>query len=80
MNTIETFRKEIDLIDAEIVKQLNKRIQVVLKIRDLKITNGLPVEDLDREEKVISKMDLDQLDEEFIRKLYEVIFRYCKSK
>jgi len=80
MNEIESLREEIDLIDGEIVKLLNRRIEIVLNIRDCKNKKGLPVEDLIREENIISKLNLDQLDEEFIRKIYQVIFRYSKFK
>ena len=80
MNEIEGLREEIDKVDREIVQLLNKRIELVLHIGELKNRDELAVEDLEREKEILSKLRGDKLDGGFLRNLYEVIFRYSKSK
>ncbi|MCK5034852.1 MAG: chorismate mutase [Candidatus Sabulitectum sp.] len=80
MNQIDELRKEIDKIDSEIVHQLNRRIELVLSIKDYKKQNKLPVEDIAREEDVISNLEFDKLDEDFVRDIFKTIFSYSKSK
>ncbi len=80
MNQIEELRKEIDAVDSEILRQLNKRIELVFKIRDCKRQGKLPVEDITREEDIISNLELDKLDESFVRDIYKTIFDHSKSK
>ncbi len=53
---LEDWRKEIDLIDDEIIKLINQRARIVQKIGTLKAKAGLPIVDKDREEKVLRKV------------------------
>lgn len=80
MSHITKLRKAIDEIDREIVKQLNRRIELVLEAGEYKRNNKLKVEDLAREEEIISNMEFNELDEKFVRDIYKVIFCYSKSK
>ncbi|MEA3265347.1 MAG: chorismate mutase [Candidatus Fermentibacteria bacterium] len=80
MNHIEESRKEIDKIDSEIIRQLNMRIELVLRIKDYKKQDKLPVEDIAREEDIISNLEYDKLDEDFVRDIFKTIFSYSKSK
>ncbi len=80
MSQITRLRKEIDEIDREIVKQLNRRIELVLKAGEYKRNNKLAVEDLAREEEIISKMEFNELDEKFVKDIYKVILGYSKLK
>ena len=80
MNQIEELRKEIDAVDSEILRQLNIRIELVFKIRDCKRQNKLPVEDIAREEDIVSNLEFDKLDEDFVREIFKTIFSYSKSK
>ena len=80
MNRIIELRKQIDRTDSEILKQLNKRIELVLRIRECKKRNNLPVEDIAREEEVFSNLKIDNLDEGFVRDIYKIIFTYSKSR
>ena len=50
---IEEWRKEIDLIDSELVKLVSQRATIAEKIGMLKVSSGLPVFDAGREEEVI---------------------------
>lgn len=79
MKSIDELREEIDTVDCEIVKQLNRRIQLVVKTGEYKKQSSLPVEDTAREQEILSNLDCDQLDEEFLRNLYSVIFTYSKA-
>ncbi len=80
MNEIKKLREEIDNVDREIVHLLNRRIELVLHIGEHKKSGKLPVKDLEREKKVVSNLSGDELDEDFIKEIYAVIFRYSKSK
>lgn len=50
---MEEYRKEINSIDEELVKLLERRFNVVLKIGKYKKEHGLPVYDEKREKMVI---------------------------
>jgi monofunctional chorismate mutase len=51
--TMEQYRKEINSIDEELVKLLERRFNVVLKIGQYKKENNLPIYDEKREKMVI---------------------------
>jgi len=80
VNQIKRIREEIDKVDSEILKQLKKRIELILKISEYKKENNLPIEDSAREEEIISSMELTDLDEKFVRDIYKVIFNYSKAR
>ncbi len=50
---LEDWREEIDNIDRELVRLIEKRIRVVRKIGAIKVTAGLPARDKRREEAVM---------------------------
>jgi chorismate mutase-like protein len=50
---LEDWRKEIDSIDARIVRLVNQRAKVVQKIGVLKATAGLPIVDSGREDAIL---------------------------
>jgi len=78
-NEIKKLREQIDAVDTEIVKLLNRRIEIVLRISEQKAVNNIPVEDISREEEVISKLDHGDLSDRFLRDIYKVIFNYSKT-
>lgn len=53
---LKKFRNEIDKIDESIVKLLNKRAEVVIKIKKLKEKNNVPLYDAKREEDLINNI------------------------
>ncbi len=79
MNEIEKLREQIDAVDSEIVKLLNRRIEIVRQIADRKAAGNLPVEDLSREEEIISRLKTGNLSYEYLRDIYKVIFKYSKT-
>lgn len=80
MKEIQKLREEINKVDTEIVALLSKRIELVLELSKFKKQDMLPVEDLARESEILSKLSGENLDDEFIRELYLVVFSYSKSK
>ena len=52
---IEDFREEIDKIDGELLRLLNKRALLALEIGELKARAGLPLKDEGREREVLTR-------------------------
>lgn len=53
---IEDWRSEIDSIDKEILKLVNKRAYMAMEIGALKMQSGLPVFDREREQYIIENL------------------------
>lgn len=80
--TLDDLRKQIDVIDAEIVKQMNLRAEIVLKVRDIKKAEGMPFHDPERELRVLNKVMAASdgpLDDETIRHLYRHILQHMRE-
>jgi len=77
---LETIRTKIDEIDAEIIKLLGKRMELAVSTKHFKTG----VEDLSREAVIISKLTtlarLNNLDVEFIKRVYKEIFNESKKR
>jgi chorismate mutase len=54
--TIEYWRSEIDEVDRELLRLLNRRVRLALKVGALKQAAGLPCCDPDRERDVLSTL------------------------
>ena len=52
--SLEEYRKEIDAIDAELVKLFLRRMDVTQKVGEFKKANGIPVLDAGREKQVLA--------------------------
>lgn len=52
---IEDCREEIDRIDGELLRLLNRRALLALEIGDMKARAGLPLKDEGREREVLSR-------------------------
>lgn len=75
---IEHWRKEIDEIDAELLRLLNKRALLALKVGALKQAAELPVCDPDRERTVLQRLQEingGPLDERAVGKVFRRIIR-----
>lgn len=55
MENINNIRREIDLIDEELVKLFEKRLELALKVSEYKKEKSLPIFDSNRETEVINK-------------------------
>ena len=54
---MEKFRKEIDKIDSEIARLLEKRFEICSEIGYFKSKNNIETEDKSREKKIIEKIE-----------------------
>jgi chorismate mutase-like protein len=75
---IEHWRREIDEIDGELLRLLNVRARLALKVGALKKQAHLPICDPDRERSVLlrlSEMNPGPLDKRAINKLFRRIIR-----
>jgi len=75
---IEHWRKEIDDIDAEILRLLNMRARLALKVGALKQANDLPCRDPERERSLLQRLqDMNDgpLDERAVGKVFRRIIR-----
>jgi chorismate mutase-like protein len=74
--SIENWRNEIDAIDRELLRLLNARFRIAIKVGDLKRTEGLPLNDQERERQVLShlrKLNKGPLDDETVARLFRQI-------
>lgn len=77
MKSLDELRKEIDLLDEELLQLLAKRLFVVKQIGEIKKTNGLPALDEKRRDELLQKIKQKgkklSIAEPFIEKLYRTI-------
>lgn len=58
---MEKFRKEIDKIDSEIARLLEKRFEICSEIGDFKSKNNIETEDKSREKEIFEKIEQTKL-------------------
>lgn len=77
MNTIlESYRAEIDTVDAELLKLLNRRVGLAHLIKLLKQRNGLSLYDPAREQDILARMNninLGPMDERAVTRIFRRI-------
>ena len=77
---LEDWRKQIDALDEELLYILGKRINIIREIDKYKKANGIAPLDQKRWQAVLesqlSKAELHNLSEDFIKKLYGLIHEY----
>lgn len=71
---IEELRKEIRLVDKELVTVLNKRFKIVKKMITIKDKKKIKIEDLKREEEILSKIN-----NKCVKEIYGVMFKHAKN-
>lgn len=80
-NEMELLRVEIDKLDDQIVEVLNDRAKLVLKIREVKMKEGLPRHDPEREAEVKRRVISENkgpLPDDAIRRIYEHILYHMR--
>jgi len=81
---LESFRKQIDTVDNEIMILLKRRFQLSKKIAKYKMNNDVPIEDLDREKQVFQNLiNLAismQMSQQFVKKLFTLIVEQSKEE
>ena len=74
---LEKFRKELDIIDGEIIELLAKRFRVIDRISEHKKQMGIPIVQEERMQKIFKRVEIiaikHGLDKEFTRSLFEKI-------
>lgn len=78
---IEHWRKEIDEIDVELLRLLNVRARLALKVGALKKAASLPITDLERERVVLERLreiNSGPLDQRAVDKLFRRIILESK--
>lgn len=57
MNKLEKIRKQLDLIDNKIIKILQKRAKLIMKIKEVKENEKIRIKDPKREKYILEKME-----------------------
>lgn len=76
--SIESWREEIDRIDSELLRLLNMRARIAIKVAALKKAAALPLNDKDREQEVLEHVrqaNTGPLDELDVRRVFRRIIR-----
>ena len=76
--SIESWREEIDRIDSELLRLLNLRARIAIKVAALKKAAALPLNDKDREQEVLEHVrqgNTGPLDERNVSRLFRRIIR-----
>ena len=78
---IEGLRREINQLNVEIVEKLAERVEVALRIGEVKRRHGRPIVDMSRESKVYQHVqELAQgkgIDSEGVVRVFREIIRLC---
>ena len=78
---MEALRNQIDDLDIEIIKLLDKRIEICKKVGEFKKQNNIPITHSKREDEIVNRLStISELSKDEIASLYEIIFRISKSK
>src|SRR5215831_1596698 len=76
--SIEDWRNEIDGIDRELLRLLNMRVRIAIKVGELKRSAGLPLSDEGREQDVLAHVhqaNPGPLDERAVARIFRRIIR-----
>ncbi|MDE7213527.1 MAG: chorismate mutase [Anaeroplasmataceae bacterium] len=73
MSKLDTARKEINIIDEEMLKLFERRMQAVKQVAEYKKENNLPVLDSSREQAIIEK-NISMLSNKELEEYYRVFF------
>ncbi|MGB9728299.1 MAG: chorismate mutase [Thermoprotei archaeon] len=71
-NELMKMRKQIDTIDDEIIKLLNKRMQLCKEIGEIKRMRSIPIEDCKRENEILQKAGI-------FKSVFKEIISLCKD-
>ncbi len=80
MKDLHKLRKEIDVINGELISLLEKRFDITKKMMGLKDKEGIPRLDSKRENEITIKLQKETtLSKEFIEKFMKLIFEEAKN-
>lgn len=73
MSKLDAARKEINIVDAEMLKLFERRMQAVQMVAEYKKENNLPVFDASREQSIIEK-NISMLSDKELEGYYKIFF------
>lgn len=82
IEAIGQFREEIDKIDSEMLRMLNRRATCAISIGEIKKKNNLPIHVPEREEQVLQRLiSLNEgpVDAQSVRNVFGVIFAQMRA-
>ncbi|MFV0425333.1 MAG: chorismate mutase [Bacilli bacterium] len=79
MKDLEKIRSQIDWIDRDIMAGLDKRFELVERIREIKIQNGMSILDKSREDIIHHYIELSTKYENEIKAIYEEIMKQSRN-
>jgi chorismate mutase len=81
---LNSFRKQIDRVDGEILFLVKRRFHLAKKIAKYKMDNDLDAEDLNREDEIIANVlnqaGMMDLRDKFVRDLFNMLIEKSKSE
>lgn len=82
LENIKKLRKQINDVDFQIVNLFSRRFELVANIGKIKKEYGLSIKDIDREKRIMSKIDQQCEKKElvsFLQKIYkEILYISCE--
>lgn len=82
VDSIDRFRQEIDGIDTELLKMLNRRAACALSIGAIKKRHNMPIHVPEREEQVLARLaSLNEgpVPEDSLRNVFQTIFAQMRA-
>jgi monofunctional chorismate mutase len=77
---MDEFRREVDEVDSQIIKLLEKRSEMSKQIGAYKKQNNIEIIDKKRERELIENLqNTSSLDKNFIKELYNLIIRNSRE-
>lgn len=75
------YRREIDLVDAELVRLFRRRMEIAADIAKYKKQAGLPVYQPEREREKLAALEADASDEikPYLKPLYSLLFELSRD-
>tara|TARA_Y100001934_G_C12056163_1_gene633083 strand:- start:10 stop:279 length:270 start_codon:yes stop_codon:yes gene_type:complete len=76
-------RKELDLIDEKILILLEKRMDIVIKVGQLKSELEIPIEDIKREKEIIKRLtehSHKKLSDKQLIRIFKTFFQLSKNE
>ncbi len=76
--TLDDWRRQIDTLDAELLRLLNQRAAIACEIASIKVASGLPAYDGNRERQVLARVvekNTGPLDEQSVTDIFSGIIR-----
>ena len=76
-------RKELDLIDKKILVLLEKRMDIIRKVGQLKLELSIPIEDIKREREIIKRLadySHKKLSNKQLIRIFQAVFQSSKNE